>query len=904
MPVVAKIGNLKDPDTAHLFNKEDPEKIFVDLREIGHGSFGAVYYAKNAITREVVAIKKMSYMGKQAAEKWQDIVKEVKFLHIVKHQNTIEYKACFLKDHTAWLVMEYCLGSAADIIEVHKKPLKENEIAAICQGALLGLAYLHSLGKIHRDVKAGNILLTDYGGVKLADFGSAAFACPANSFVGTPYWMAPEVILAMEEGQYEGKVDVWSTGITCIELAEKKPPYFNMNAMSALYHIAQNEPPRLTGGDWSSEFRDFVSLALAKNPEERPTAVQLLDVTFIQRPRPVTVLRDLIQRTKQAVRELDNLNYKKMKKLLIREKLHRDERGDGDGPEGLDDSSRNSPSDSLASLQSSAVSAVSSGESDDSIKASSSSKAEGKRRSSGRPNERPLQLSEATSAIEPQSSSSNFLTIRPTAVVTREQKERENELVEQMSGYKRMIRDHQKAYQQYESRCKNEMDAHKMRLDREYEALLQTFAKELEKLQMKQHSEMDQRTKSNMLHERKLYKNIMQQHDEQLRMCQLQHKKEYKQSKDKVRIDLSDQNSTPKKEREDIVRRHKESVSSQHQQTEQKLQSDQKSHLELEMRRFKRKKLLQYHALEQELLQEELKKRQSQLELAHAMLLRHHDSTQDLEYRQLGVLHTVREDQLRKQHHAEVTHQNQYSERSEKELRKRHAMEQKAQPKSLKQRELLIRKQFLDACKVQTRQYKALKAQVLDSTPKEKQKDIIKRLKDEQHRKLAILGEQYEQSISEMLQQSTLRLDEAQEVEARELRERLHQEYEMLLAYQSKVRIHAENQRNVEKRQLEEKVSLRRAMLESKMEEEAQQFRREKSERIRQLHGRQAKDIERFDADSARYGFDALLVVQESSGLDDLLRNDDDRISISASRLSLVPQSTSSHFAGRFSSTQ
>ena len=137
------------------------------------------------------------------------------------------------------LVMEYCLGSASDIIEVHKAPLREDEISAICSGVLNGLHYLHSQLRIHRDIKAGNILLTDSGDIKLADFGSAAIASPANSFVGTPYWMAPEVILAMDEGQYDGKVDVWSLGITCIELAERKPPYFNMNAMSALYHIAQ-----------------------------------------------------------------------------------------------------------------------------------------------------------------------------------------------------------------------------------------------------------------------------------------------------------------------------------------------------------------------------------------------------------------------------------------------------------------------------------------------------------------------------------------------------------------------------------------------------------------------------------------------------------------------------------------
>lgn len=178
--------------------------------------------------------------------------------------------------------MEYCLGSASDIVEVHKKPLREDEISAICSDALNGLEYLHSMSRIHRDVKAGNILLTENGTVKLADFGSASMVCPANSFVGTPYWMAPEVILAMDEGQYDGKVDVWSLGITCIELAERKPPYFNMNAMSALYHIAQNDSPTLNTNsfDWSDHFRSFVDACLQKNPHDRPTSSQMLKVQF------------------------------------------------------------------------------------------------------------------------------------------------------------------------------------------------------------------------------------------------------------------------------------------------------------------------------------------------------------------------------------------------------------------------------------------------------------------------------------------------------------------------------------------------------------------------------------------------------------------------------------------------
>ena len=170
-----------------------------------------------------------------------------------------------------------------------------------------------------RDIKAGNILLTDTGDIKLADFGSAAIASPANSFVGTPYWMAPEVILAMDEGQYDGKVDVWSLGITCIELAERKPPYFNMNAMSALYHIAQNESPTLSDPAWSDVFRHFVDACLQKNPLDRPTSERLCQHQFVARIPVRTILLDLITRTKSAVRDLDNLNYRKMKKILMNE---------------------------------------------------------------------------------------------------------------------------------------------------------------------------------------------------------------------------------------------------------------------------------------------------------------------------------------------------------------------------------------------------------------------------------------------------------------------------------------------------------------------------------------------------------------------------------------------------------
>ncbi|CAM9118925.1 unnamed protein product [Bubo scandiacus] len=254
MPSSARPGSLKDPEVAELFFKEDPEKLFADLREIGHGSFGAVYFARDLRTNEVVAIKKMSYSGKQSNEKWQDIVREVKFLQRLRHPNTIQYRGCYLRGHTAWLAMEYCLGSASDLLEVHKQPLQEVEIAAIAHGALQGLAYLHRHSMIHRGE-------------------GPRFTPPAPHLPSSPPQDGPEVILAMDEGQYDGRADVWSLGITCIELAEQRPPLFHLNAMSALYHIAQSPAPPCspqTGPSISAISWIRVSKSPARAPGPRP----------------------------------------------------------------------------------------------------------------------------------------------------------------------------------------------------------------------------------------------------------------------------------------------------------------------------------------------------------------------------------------------------------------------------------------------------------------------------------------------------------------------------------------------------------------------------------------------------------------------------------------------------------
>uniref|UniRef100_A0A4W6G4P1 non-specific serine/threonine protein kinase n=1 Tax=Lates calcarifer TaxID=8187 RepID=A0A4W6G4P1_LATCA len=769
MPNSSRAGSLKDPEIAELFFKEDPEKLFTDLREIGHGSFGAVYFARDVRTNEVVAIKKMSYSGKQSSEKWQDIIKEVKFLQRIQHPNSIEYKGCYLREHTAWLVMEYCLGSASDLLEVHKKPLQEVEIAAITHGALQGLAYLHSHNMIHRDIKAGNILLTEPGQVKLADFGSASIACPANSFVGTPYWMAPEVILAMDEGQYDGKVDIWSLGITCIELAERKPPLFNMNAMSALYHIAQNESPTLQSSEWTDYFRNFVDSCLHKLPQDRPNSEELLKHAFVQRERPESVLIDLINRTKDAVRELDNLQYRKMKKILFQEAHNgptteaQDEEEEPEhnvgrtGTVNSVGSNQSIPSMSIsASSQSSSVNSLTDAgddksevdmEGDHTVMSNSSvihlKPEEETYNQESEPHTRPTEpQSPPAHTPRPKRNREHFATIR-TASLTRQIKEHEqdSELREQILGYKRMRRQHQKQLMALENKLKAEMDEHRLRLDKELENQRNSFAQEMEKLIKKHQASMEKDAKTVSSDEKKFQQHIQSQQKKELNSFLESQKREYKLRKEQLKEELNENQSTPKKEKQEWLSKQKENFQHYQAEEEANLQRRQRQYLELECRRFKRRILIARHNVEQDLVREELNKRQTQKDLEHAMLLRHHESMQELEFRQLNTIQKTRAELIRLQHQTELTNQQEYNKRRERELRRKHVMEVRQQPKSLK-----------------------------------------------------------------------LRLDETQEAQCQALRMQLQQELELLNAYQSKIKMQTDAQHDREKKDLEQRVSLRRAL--------------------------------------------------------------------------------------------
>ncbi|KAM4741534.1 serine/threonine-protein kinase 4-like [Anableps anableps] len=272
---------------------KQPEEVFDVLEKLGEGSYGCVFKANHKETGEIVAIKQVP-----VETDLQEILKEITIMQQCNSPHVVRYYGSYFKNRDLWIVMEYCGGgSVSDIIRIRNKTLTEDEIATVLQSTLKGLEYLHFMRKIHRDIKAGNILLNIEGQAKLADFGVAGqltdTMAKRNTVIGTPFWMAPEVI---QEIGYNCVADIWSLGITAIEMAEGKPPYADIHPMRAIFMIPSNPPPTFRSPDqWSPNFLDFVKKCLVKTPENRATATQLLQHPFIKSPKPSSILRVLIQ---------------------------------------------------------------------------------------------------------------------------------------------------------------------------------------------------------------------------------------------------------------------------------------------------------------------------------------------------------------------------------------------------------------------------------------------------------------------------------------------------------------------------------------------------------------------------------------------------------------------------------
>ncbi|XP_037399279.1 mitogen-activated protein kinase kinase kinase kinase 4 isoform X9 [Pygocentrus nattereri] len=313
--------SLVDIDLSSL---RDPAGIFELVEVVGNGTYGQVYKGRHVKTGQLAAIKVMDVTEDEEEEIKLEINMLKKYSH---HRNIATYYGAFIKksppghDDQLWLVMEFCgAGSITDLVKNTKgNKLKEDQIAYICREILRGLAHLHAHHVIHRDIKGQNVLLTENAEVKLVDFGVSAqldrTVGRRNTFIGTPYWMAPEVIACDEnpDATYDYRSDLWSCGITAIEMAEGAPPLCDMHPMRALFLIPRNPPPRLKSKTWSKKFFSFIESCLVKNYTQRPPTDQLLKHPFIRdqpNERQVRIqLKDQIDRTRKRRGEKDETEY-------------------------------------------------------------------------------------------------------------------------------------------------------------------------------------------------------------------------------------------------------------------------------------------------------------------------------------------------------------------------------------------------------------------------------------------------------------------------------------------------------------------------------------------------------------------------------------------------------------------
>jgi serine/threonine-protein kinase 24/25/MST4 len=273
--------------------EEEIKKMDYFLTEkIGSGGFGSVYRGMIRKTGQVCAIKVIDL--EETSDDIITISREIAALTQGKAcPQLTNYYGSVVHGTKLWIAMEFLDGgSVLDLVK--RKLLKEKHISIIVREVLLGLAYLQMEGKIHRDIKAANILLSTEGAVKLGDFGASRqltdTVAKCNTFVGSPYWMAPEVMM---QSQYDGKADIWSLGVTCLEMTTGKPPHAAIHPLKVMNMIVRNEPPMLEGEQWTKEFKNFVSMCLIKDASKRPPLHILLRHPFIKKAKKVKDLKEM-----------------------------------------------------------------------------------------------------------------------------------------------------------------------------------------------------------------------------------------------------------------------------------------------------------------------------------------------------------------------------------------------------------------------------------------------------------------------------------------------------------------------------------------------------------------------------------------------------------------------------------
>ncbi|KAK9541445.1 hypothetical protein VZT92_001487 [Zoarces viviparus] len=310
---IFKLGpDRKKKQYEHVHRDVNPEEIWDIIGELGDGAFGKVYKAQNKQNGTLAAAK---VIDTKTEDELEDYMVEIEILASCDHHHIVKLLDAFYFEGKLWILIEFCAGGAVDAIMLElERPLTEPQIRVVCRQTLEALSYLHENKVIHRDLKAGNILLSLDGEVKLADFGVSAKNTKTfqrrDSFIGTPYWMAPEVVMCetSKDRPYDYKADIWSLGVTLIEVAQIEPPNHEMNPMRVLLKIAKAEPPTLMHPSrWSPEFNDFLRRALDKNVDNRWGTLQLLQHPFVTSVTDSRPLRELIaEATAEVTEEIED----------------------------------------------------------------------------------------------------------------------------------------------------------------------------------------------------------------------------------------------------------------------------------------------------------------------------------------------------------------------------------------------------------------------------------------------------------------------------------------------------------------------------------------------------------------------------------------------------------------------
>ncbi|CAH3162067.1 unnamed protein product, partial [Porites evermanni] len=298
----------KKKEFSYIIRGVDPNTVWNLVGELGDGSFGKVYKAERKTDGALAAAKIIDVKDESELD---DFMVEIDILSECKHNHVVGMYEAYYHENKLWMMLEFCSGGALDdlILEL-ERGLTEEQIRIVCKQMFECLHFLHTHKVIHRDLKAGNLLLTNDGNIKLADFGVSAknkkTVQRRTTFIGTPYWMAPEVIVTetCKDDPYDYKADIWSAGITLIELAEMQPPYHDMHPMRVLFKIPKADPPLLQFKNrWSNDFHDFLSRCVVKSAEMRSSAAELLEHPFITGVVDGKPLKELYNEAKAVVIE-------------------------------------------------------------------------------------------------------------------------------------------------------------------------------------------------------------------------------------------------------------------------------------------------------------------------------------------------------------------------------------------------------------------------------------------------------------------------------------------------------------------------------------------------------------------------------------------------------------------------